>query len=49
MLKGEVWKKGQVVNQWNLRKMVLTDRIESFKEDKMTFQMANIREMWTRF
>mgnify|MGYP000229939288 CR=1 FL=1 len=37
MLRGEIWKKGQVINQWNIRKMVLTDRIESFKDDKMTF------------
>jgi hypothetical protein len=46
---GEVYKKGQVINQFHLRKLVLTDRIESFREDKMTFQMSNIKEIWTRF
>jgi len=43
LMTGEVYKKGQVINQWNLRKMVLTDRIESFREDKLTFQMTNIK------
>ena len=27
MMKGEVYKKGQVKNEWNLRKIVISDRI----------------------
>jgi hypothetical protein len=29
--------------------MVVTDRIESFKDKDCTFEMAGIRELWTRF
>ena len=48
-MRGEIFKRGQVMNQWNLRKLVVTDRIESFRESKLTYQMNNIRELWTRF
>ena len=27
MMTGDVYKKGQVINQWNIRKLVITDRI----------------------
>ena len=37
MMTGDVLKKGQVMNQWNQRKLVLTDRIESFRDNKCTF------------
>lgn len=37
MMTGELLKKGQIINQWNKRKMILTDRIESFKGSKCTF------------
>lgn len=37
MMVGEVYKRGQIMNVWNQRKLVLTDRIESFRGDKCTF------------
>ena len=43
LMTGELYKKGQVINQWNLRKIVITDRIESFRSDKLTFEMTNIK------
>lgn len=42
-MRGEIFKRGQVMNQWNLRKLVVTDRIESFRDSKLTYQMSNIR------
>ena len=43
MMKGDVYKKSQILGQWNMRKLVITDRIESYKNDKCTFEMKNIR------
>lgn len=49
MMAGEVYKRGQIMNVWSPRKLVLTDRIESFKGEKCTYEMKNIKEIWTRF
>jgi hypothetical protein len=43
VMSGEILKMGQILGQWSKRKLVLTDRIESFKGLKCTFQMKNIR------
>ena len=49
IMKGAIFKKAQVLQTWNERFMILTDRIESFRGDKCTFEMKNIKEIWTRF
>lgn len=49
MMAGEILKKSQFVGRWDLRKVVITDRIESFKNDVCTFEITNIKEIWTRF
>ena len=46
---GDILKKSQYVGRWDLRKIVITDRIESFKNDVCTFEINNIKEIWTRF
>jgi hypothetical protein len=37
MMSGDVYKLSQIMHQWKLRRLVLTDRIESFKGDKCSF------------
>jgi len=37
MMSGEIYKLSQVMHHWKLRKIILTDRIESYKGDKCTF------------
>lgn len=49
MMEGELLKKSQFFGKWAARKIVITDRIESFRCAKCTFEMKNIREIWTRF
>lgn len=49
MMSGELFKKAQVKNEWNKRRIVISDRIESFKDNKMTFSMTHLKELWTRF
>lgn len=34
---GELYKLSQFKRQWKMRKLVLTDRIDSFKKEKCTF------------
>lgn len=46
---GPLLKKSQYLGKWAERRMVVTDRIESFRGGKCTFSMRNIRELWTRF
>lgn len=45
MIEGKIYKMGQILGQWKQRRVVITDRIESYKGDKnkMTFEMKNIR------
>jgi hypothetical protein len=43
IMKGELLKKSQFFGKWAMRKIVITDRIESFKCDKCTFEMKNIK------
>lgn len=49
MMEGELMKKSQFFGKWAARKIVITDRIESYRSAKCTFEMKNIREIWTRF
>ena len=49
VMAGDILKKSQFVGRWDLRKVVITDRIESFKNDISTFEISNIKEIWTRF
>jgi hypothetical protein len=46
---GCLLKKSQFLGKWAERKMVVSDRIESYRNGKCTFSMRNIREVWTRF
>jgi hypothetical protein len=32
MMSGDVYKRAQVINRWDLRRLVITDRIESFRD-----------------
>jgi hypothetical protein len=43
IMNGELFKKGQHLNSWSKRKIILTDRIESFKGEKCTFEIKNIK------
>lgn len=43
MMAGPLLKKSQFLGRWDERWMVITDRIESFKEEVCTFEMAGIR------
>lgn len=43
IMTGEILKKSQYLGRWDTRKMIITDRIESFREGVCTFQIAGIR------
>jgi hypothetical protein len=48
-MEGTLLKKSQFLGKWAERRLVATDRIESFRNGKCTFAMRNIRELWSRF
>lgn len=43
IMAGEILKRSQFFGNWAQRKLVVTDRIQSFKGDKCTFEMKNIK------
>ena len=49
MMTGILLKKSQYLGRWDQRRMVITERIQSFKEEVCTFEIAGVRELWTRF
>lgn len=49
LCEGNLPKKSKYLNNWSLRRMVATDRIESFRGNKCTLEIRGVKEFGTVF